>query len=1651
MSQDNTRESSNINYYDKEIPWVIIESYFKNKHLKQLVKHQIESYNQFVNVQIKNTIDMFNPLHIVSENDYVKEHNLYRLEIFINFENLAIHRPQVYENNGATKVMFPNDARLRNFTYASNLLINLNIKYVIRNGDDYKNTVTYNKYLQNIYIGKLPVMLRSEICVLNQYKNIDLNLIGECKMDPGGYFIINGSEKTILGQERAAENQIYCFNISKNNTKWRWMAEMKCVPDWKIISPKQISVLISQKSNEFGNPIYVQIPRLKNPIPLFVMFRAFNIISDRDICKKITLDIDNLNDDKIKKRLLYSLKASIADSNSYLSYDCAIKYITNNVLYTPINIDKELGNIKKKNFALEVINNDIFPQCKTDLEKIYMLGYITNLLLKASFGIIPESDRDSYINKRIDLAGSLINNLFRNYFNKLVKDMQKQIVKEINNGSWKSSENYENIINTTNIYKIVKPSTIENGIKRALATGDFGIKQINSNKVGVAQVLNRLTYISSLSHLRRINTPIDKSGKLVPPRRLHNSSWGFLCPAETPEGASIGIVKNLSYLAHITIPSSSASIYNIVLPMVKTLDVCSSINIYDYVKVFINGTWIGVTDDPVNLYDYLKTKKLQGIFNIYTSIIFDTKLLVIRVCNDAGRLCRPVFRVKDNNLLYTNNIINRVKNSDLKYDDLLISCKIDDAIIEYIDSYEQNYSMIAVKTSDILNNNTIRITSNNSSNIIYKYTHCEIHPSSIFGILASCIPFPENNQSPRNTYQCLDINTPVLMKNQSYKLIKDIKVGDLVQTFHPVTMKTSYTKIVNQYVRKTEKVMYNVTTYSGKSFNATFDHKFMTYNGWKEVENLQINNDLIGIKPALLEFTHNINDTQLKLILNRDDFNVLLTQNNDDKNISKTLVDKYIIRLENNGLLPLYNNNSKLPILARMFGFILAVGSLRYHNIDRIFILQTNFWDKCAAELFELDIEDLGFSKLKIIEDTRQNDGYHYGMFTIRENSCLAALFKALGMLVSNETSQSGYDIPSWIKDGSDLVKREFLSGIQGGAGCQIRFSKVDNKYNYSIGPLDISNKFWDKTSLIKVLTSVSELFNYLKIKNNVCCKFNSEHSSRNTNGLIVFSNSKSNLINYFDKIGYKYDTYKITQSAIIIEYLKYKKSLIKTNNNCEEKNIENFVNMCKIINDAIFVPIKTKNQISMNIIADITTQSDNHSFFIKDGLMTHNSAMGKQAMGVYVTNYDDRMDKTAYVLSYPMRPLVDTRIMNIIQLNKIPSGEQVIVAIISYTGYNQEDSILFNKGSIDRGLFASTIYHTEKDEDKKIFGNQEIRCKPDKSKTKNIKFANYDKLNENGILDDNTLVEDRDIIISKILPIKENKNDFTKVIKYQDESRIYRTNEETFVDKSYIGYNGDGYNFCKIRLRNFRKPTIGDKFSSRHGQKGTIGNIIPEEDMPFTSNGLRPDIIINPHAIPSRMTIAQLKETVMGKILLQLGLFGDGTSFGDFTVDALVKKLQNQGFESHGNELLYNGFTGEQLASNIFIGPAFYQRLKHMVNDKQHSRSIGPMVNLTRQPAEGRSRDGGLRFGEMERDAMVSHGASRFIKDRLYNASDAFSINICANCGLIAHYNDKEHIHFCKICNNRTDFKYVELPYSCKLLFQELQTMNVAPRILCE
>jgi DNA-directed RNA polymerase II subunit RPB2 len=1337
-------------------PFAIIESYFKGNEHGRLIRHQVESTNYFIKHQMQATINMFNPRRVVSDEDYNIDTGDHNLSVSYSISNLKFYPPQLYENNGATKPMFPQEARLRNFTYASKSTVDIHFTIAHRydteaTNHDMNAMRTTQFTIPGIKFIDMPIMVGSSNCIVDQYKRNFHSTMDECPRDCGGYFIVKGSDKVVIGQEHAAENRPYVF-LSKK-PKWDFIAEYRSVPDTKCISPKQMEMAVSTKTNIYGHGIHVTLPRMRQKVSveLFVLFRALGITSDKQICDIIVLGVDNVK----KAEMLRYLEASIYDASQYVherenicedafahfmttvSYNIYTKQKTtkikqsiaptldtnnttdktdestgimsdfmNNYLEatkqvkmppmnqtTLLNHTAQLRELlrrtfqvtypmfcglattgddmvssnetefmsihthveammqimrystqykttfrncasfsvfflniirgrkthtqtaksttKKREYTRDILNNELFPHCKTQTQKIYLLGTVANRLIQTALGWVEPADRDSYINKRIELTGTLINNLFRNLYSRFIKEFDKHIVREIDAGSWTDPST---IVHSSNIHKMFIPNTVENGINRALSTGDFSVKQSGgNNKVGVAQVLSRLNNAAVLSHIRRINTPLEKTGELIAPRKLHGTTAGFLCPIETPESHSVGVVKQIGMLTHVTIPTqSSFTLYDEVAPYITELELDNPGQYGDKVKVFINGTWLGVAKDPLTCYRDLKDKKYRGIINVYTSVIFDIPKLEIRLCTDAGRLCRPVLRVRDNKVLITREHIVQLQKGKLTWHDLVVGDgnNFPESVIEYIDVEEQAYAKIGMKLG-LLPDGSIKYLHHTAVEprlfSTIRYTHCEIHPSIWFGVIASCIPFPHFNQSPRNAYQ----------------------------------------------------------------------------------------------------------------------------------------------------------------------------------------------------------------------------------------------------------------------------------------------------------------------------------------------------------------------------------------------------------------------------------------------------------------------TAMGKQAMGVTSTN-NVRMDKTAYEMNYPSKPLVNTRMADILNMNSLPSGCQVHVAIMSYTGYNQEDSVLINQAAVDRGLFVTTVYHTEKDDDKNSSRDEVVRCVPDKTNTRGMKMGNYSKLNkQTGFNPENTHIINRDMLWGKKVQIKENRGDPTKIFKFEDQSRICRTHEDTYIDRNFTGRNGEGYNFAKVRTRTFRKMNIGDKLASRSAQKGTAGMIMAEEDMPFTADGIRPDIILNPHAIPSRMTIAQLVETLIGKLLLELGLFGDGTCFGDISVENIIEALGLVGFQSHGNEIMYDGFSGKQIEASIFVGPVYYQRLKHMVNDKEHSRSIGPMVNLTRQPADGRSRDGGFRVGEMERDVFIAHGIPEFCMDRMFYSSDKYGVHVCKKCGMIATFNngnfgkqysmEKFSTHECRTCRNISDFGYVNLPYAAKLLFQELQTINVAPRIMIE
>jgi DNA-directed RNA polymerase beta subunit len=1340
----------------------------------------------------------------------------------------------------------------------------------------------------------------------------------------------------------------------------------------------------------------------------------------------------------------------------------------------------------------EVLGDELFPHVGgTDMtyEKACLLAHMTRKVLWITSRRVTIDDRDAYPNKRVDLPGFLLSNLFRTYYTgKMVKDIRATLGKEIHSGAWRSSGNFEDIVNVSNIYKIIKSTIIDIGLKSSLATGNFGSAKIGGpTKIGVAQVLNRLNYVAGISHLRRVSTPIEKTGRLVAPRKLHNTQWGYICPSETPEGHSVGVVKNLSTTAIVAIGSDPETVRIRIREMPTFVPLCEStiVEKHSGTRVFVNGVWLGIfrPADTCTAVDTLRKAKRAGLIHIHTGIIWKTTLRELWITTEPGRVLRPLYYAPTLREMGHHRELLAEVNAAKTWDEIMLwRTPSGKHLVEYLDPGETEGVYLGMFPEDCLTDLAI--------------THTEIHPSTILGTLASNIPFPDHNQSPRNAYQCIGEMEAILLADGRRIPAKDVKVGDTVVVFNPDTHIPSTSKVINHYVRDTDKKIFNVSTISGRTIIATEDHQFMTNDGWKEVQELDVSNNLLAIQIHSSDIDRTVGEYT---ILTKE----TISENLKRENIGDTLIAKHISELETSSLLPLNSTHQHAHILARIAGFLMTDGSINVYNKKHgghTSQIQCNFGSIEDAIQFEDDIVTLGFGKVKIIESTREFNNVTHHTYQVCHNGPIAALFVSLGLTLGKYTDVERKSIPDWIMNGSKLVKREFLAGFQGGDGCRIRWNKQARGHNYICAATTQQIVPEYKTSLKFFMEQIVLLLSEFGIEVSLI-----DEKQIETNRIAIgykISDKHKNLIKYFDTIGYQYDTIKLMTSANVVEYLKFKdiyntkyveniqkiRSLSDENKtpreiadslkigistardairsykagraistpNLKKNTIEEWNKTVFVKGRSLFVPIKSITPHENVRISDITVESDYHSFVAGDNFAVHNCAMGKQAMGIYALNYRERFDAMSHVLCYPQEPFVSPFASKFYGLQSMPSGQNIIVAISTYTGYNQEDSIMINRGSIERGLFRSVFYRTYKDEEKKNqnSGEEERFCKPDTTTTKQMRHGNYSKIEADGFVPENTFVNNDDILIGKVVPLRVPTGMVVPAgsKKFRDVSRGLRNNETGYVDKIFRNRNGEGYSFVKIRMRIDRVPEIGDKFSSRHGQKGTCGMILDPEDMPQTADGIVPDIIINPHCIPSRMTIAQLLETLLGKAACMLGCLGDGTPFNAVSVEGIAKILQDHlGMNPYGNEILYNGYNGRMMETSIFIGPCFYQRLRHCSADKLHSRASGPLVMLTRQPAEGRAREGGLRFGEMERDCVAAHGIADFTKERLNECSDAFRCFSCRECGLLALANPTEGLWLCRGCGNTTNFSAIQIPYASKLLFQELETMSISSRFITQ
>ena len=2180
--------------------WDILDIYFQQGNsqdsVNPLVKHQIDSYNKFLDNTLSQIIVGFNPIKINLTNKSEVEYNIQKISI--NVLQPSLTKPLYQLNDGTQTIMTPYIARMNNLTYSSNLYVNVYISIEILNKDNVIEKI--DKTVNNVYIGKIPIMVRSKSCVLYQIPGLGEEDNNECRYDFGGYFIVNGNEKVLICQDRINENTTLVFH--PNNNSDGLYAEIRSMSDNVYLPPKTTSLNMSKKLNHMGRIIRLNTSFIRSEIPVFLMFKVLGVVNDKEIIEHIVYDLDDPNN----KKIINELMACCEDSSDINTKEEAEQILIK--IMTGIN-----KNTKPEDTLRNNIVNDFLPHVgKSYHRKALYLGYMIRKMIRIYLGYEDYDNRDNYINKRIDTPGVLMSNLFRQCYGKMTKEIKNLIEKELN--LWRANQTYStlDIISDNNIHRYFKQSPLDSWLKYSLSTGNWGIKSIGSFqniRQGVSQVLNRMSYASTLSHLRRFNTPMERNAKMVQPRKLDITQFGMICPAEcfdpntpillwdgtikkaediiigdylindegnsvrvkstcsgikrmyeviphkknfinytvtdnhiltlkirkhklirkngrgkkefkwfdkkelkyknktfnniedlnefslsidddnviditiekylslpiniqkqlyifksnginwetkevaldpyilgmwlgdgfscgygfatndkelldewikwgvnndatitkaksnkyryyisstinntqpgiscnktesaplkkllakynlvknkhipldyltndrktrlsllaglidtdgsvrangheiricqgdanykiiydaeflarslgfschlndgmcsytvngekrkkpykelsitgknlyeiptvlprkklnkfndtiiqekrsdsflqssfeliqkdvqkyvgwqlegngrfllgdmsithnTPEGSSVGLVKNMALSTCISVSMNSTYIRKL-LEELGTIIYDDTKNTTEFLKklgncnnvyVQINGDIIGYHEDPHLLYTKLKHYKRCGIIYPITSIIWDIKHHYIGISTEAGRMYRPLFIVDYENNKSVLRINKILKEKNLSFKDYIKDKKFEafvcpiagrdheeeeEGFIEYLDLAEINHCMIAMKLN--------YLDKGMKGNVLPpRYTHCEIHPSLMNGILGVNIPFSDHNQSPRNCYQCIYENELVLMSNGTSKKIKDIKIGDNVICFNPETNINEYTEVVFHYNRITNKKVFNILTISGRSITATFDHKFMTYNGWKRCNDFD-ETTLIGIQMM-------------------------------SKYVSNDIEEEYVILNEKNLILmPLLNNNIYLPIISRLVGYYYNNNELKFNNS----------FDK---EEYNKDIIYIGFT-----------------------NGIYNTSFNILMMLLSNNLE--------WLFKCSKLVQREFIAGYYGSNNNEI---------------------------------TTNDIIKNLLIENSISLNWNNNE------------NNYEMISNYYNIFGIRYNNELMVKYAIINEYYLYTKSNYRLNIN-KPYNYNQFRFIIRNRGNLLFIPYHSKIISNNKNISDITVSSDNHSFIAGNGFAVSNCAMGKQALGIHMSNFNKRIDTMGNILNYPQKPLVYTKLSKYTYSNELPSGVNTIVAIMTHSGFNQEDSVMINQSALDRGLFTSTYYKAFRDQCNKNHstGEEEIFTNPTNLNV--VKPFSYEKLGEDGFIPKNTYIDDNDIIVGKVMPKKINGK-----IYYNDNSNCMKSNDDGYIDLNYTGINSEGYKFCKIRIRKNRKPEIGDKLAcyspdheylttdgwipvseltlkhkiatlvdnklvyqhpsklhefdyegkmysvetnhvsllvtpnhrmyirgkntgsswnvklaeeiyhtrhkykknvdewipdyedecchknliikdnkithysfeeyidgnnklhpelivdiddwitiygiyiaegtcyksgisiaankervrkpldeinekgkikitinmekgepvkrniccvqmsrdiglghiaitkyldewvwwldreqsqklvqsmclgdggmmdngtwryytsstrladdfqrlclqagfscnkklktpkgtrnlsleklnkersgreevpesytnadywvltiitsqnepivnknmvsenhpkfneykfqdewvdykgkvycctvgdkgiiyvrrngapiwclnSRSAQKGTIGMIYRHQDMPFTKDGIVPDIIMNPHAIPSRMTMAQLMECIMGKASCNLGTTGDATPYNDCTVENIAKILETSGMERYGNEILYNGRTGEQIKTEIFIGPTYYQRLKHMVQDKLH------------------------------------------------------------------------------------------------------------------
>ncbi|KAF4705944.1 hypothetical protein FOZ62_009847 [Perkinsus olseni] len=678
--------------------WTVADAYFKDKGL---VSQQVGSFDDFVTYKMQEIVDECPPITIIPQNQYdpntskqqqMQQNVGYVYEL--KFGQLSLNKPTVEEVDGAMTSLTPNQARLRNLTYSSPVYVNVTQKtFALADPDDPNSEKqlisedTYNKIL----IGRIPMMLKSEYCWLKNQTERGLVEMGECVFDQGGYFIINGSEKVLIAMERMANNFVYCFQ-KKQPAKYTWICEIRSQAEGMLstsgFSVKMLANLGGRSAAR--GQIVCSMPYINADIPVVILFRALGCVSDREVIERIVYDFSDT-------QMMFLLRPSIEEAMPIMSQEVALDFIAKR---GPTIGTSKSGRIQYAG-GRELLQKELLPHLGVkqycEPRKAYFIGYMVHRLLLGQLGRISEDDRDHFGKKRMDMAGPLMAASFAQLFRKLVQDSKRILQRQVDSG-----RHFD--LNSA----IRSASSITDGLRYQLATGNWGIdKSGKSVRTGVSQVLNRLTFMSTMSHLRRMNTPLERSGKLAKPRQLHNTHWGMICPAETPEGQAVGLVKNIALMCTITVGSLPNVVYDFLNEWgLENLDEINPSQIKHMTKVFLNGQWVGMHADATMLCETLRDLRRKRDIDPEVSIIRDLQANELRIFTDGGRACRPLYVVQpppSQKLCIKREHVEALRRMLLNNEHGGWDMLVEEGLVEYIDAEEEETCMVAMFVDDLRN------------------------------------------------------------------------------------------------------------------------------------------------------------------------------------------------------------------------------------------------------------------------------------------------------------------------------------------------------------------------------------------------------------------------------------------------------------------------------------------------------------------------------------------------------------------------------------------------------------------------------------------------------------------------------------------------------------------------------------------------------------------------------------------------------------------------------------------------------------------------------------------------------------------------------------------------------------------------------------